>query len=79
MSGARLRCTIPPRLARTRRCALWLLLAAFYLLPWLRRDGRQALLFDLPLRAWTCSAGPCGRTTSAGGGWRYAPRPPHWR
>ncbi|WP_246432281.1 hypothetical protein [Xanthomonas theicola] len=58
MSGARLRCTIPPRLARTRRCALWLLLAAFYLLPWLRRDGRQALLFDLPaprldLFGWT--------------------------
>jgi len=42
----------PPRgrYARLRRCSLWLLFAAFYLLPWLRWDGRQALRFDLPAR-----------------------------
>ncbi len=44
--------TAPPRgrYARLRRCSLWLLFAAFYLLPWLRWDGRQALRFDLPAR-----------------------------
>jgi polyferredoxin len=35
---------------RLRRNLLWALFAAFYLLPWLRWDGRQALLLDLPAR-----------------------------
>ncbi|WP_081275067.1 4Fe-4S dicluster domain-containing protein [Xanthomonas graminis] len=38
------------RYTRLRRCSLWLLFAAFYLLPWLRWNGRQALRFDLPAR-----------------------------
>ncbi|QNH21663.1 4Fe-4S dicluster domain protein [Xanthomonas sp. GW] len=38
------------RYARLRRSSVWLLFAAFYLLPWLRWDGRQALRFDLPAR-----------------------------
>lgn len=38
------------RYTRARRSVLWLLFAAFYLLPWLRWDGRQALLLDLPAR-----------------------------
>lgn len=45
----------PPRRAaraplRWRMALSCALLGAFYLLPWLRWDGRQALLFDLPAR-----------------------------
>ena len=33
-----------------RTVAVWWLLGMFYLFPWLRWDGRQAVLFDLPAR-----------------------------
>ncbi|MCC5869201.1 MAG: cytochrome c oxidase accessory protein CcoG [Gammaproteobacteria bacterium] len=36
--------------ARLRVAAVWLLLGAYYLVPWLRWDDRQAVLFDLPAR-----------------------------
>ena len=36
--------------ARLRLAAVWLLLGAYYLGPWLRWDDRQAVLFDLPAR-----------------------------
>ncbi len=36
--------------ARLRVAAVWLLLGIFYGLPWLRWEGRQAVLFDLPAR-----------------------------
>ncbi len=36
--------------ARLRVAAVWLLLGIFYGLPWVRFDGRQAVLFDLPAR-----------------------------
>ncbi|MCC5860407.1 MAG: cytochrome c oxidase accessory protein CcoG [Gammaproteobacteria bacterium] len=36
--------------ARLRVAAVWLLLGIFYGLPWLRFEGRQAVLFDLPAR-----------------------------
>lgn len=48
--------TPPPSPSRARARLRWrpllslMLLAGFYLLPWLRWDGRQALLFDLPGR-----------------------------
>ncbi|MBB5207114.1 4Fe-4S dicluster domain-containing protein [Chiayiivirga flava] len=35
---------------RLRTLAVWWLLGMFYLFPWLRWDGRQAVLFDLPAR-----------------------------
>jgi polyferredoxin len=38
------------RLQRLRHTAVIWLLGMFYLLPWLRWDGRQAVLFDLPAR-----------------------------
>jgi polyferredoxin len=38
------------RLRRLRMAALIVLLGLFYLIPWLRWDGRQAVLFDLPAR-----------------------------
>jgi polyferredoxin len=38
------------RWARLRKLAVFVLLGAFYLLPWLAWDGRQAVLFDLPAR-----------------------------
>ncbi len=38
------------RFARLRRLAMFVLLGAFYLGPWLVWDGRQAILFDLPAR-----------------------------
>jgi cytochrome c oxidase accessory protein FixG len=38
------------RFATLRRIAMFVLLGAFYIGPWLRWDGRQALLFDLPAR-----------------------------
>ncbi|MCI2261885.1 4Fe-4S dicluster domain-containing protein [Xanthomonas indica] len=44
-------CPAPPhRYTQLRRSALWLLFAAFYLLPWLHWQSRQALLLDLPAR-----------------------------
>ncbi len=41
---------ISGRFDRLRRFAVFGLLALFYLVPWLRWDGRQAVLFDLPAR-----------------------------
>ncbi|HZD53266.1 MAG TPA: cytochrome c oxidase accessory protein CcoG [Woeseiaceae bacterium] len=38
------------RFARLRRLAMFALLGLFYAGPWLRWDGRQAVLFDLPAR-----------------------------
>ena len=38
------------RFANLRVSAAWFLLGIFYGLPWLRWDGRQAILFDLPAR-----------------------------
>ena len=37
-------------LSRSRITAAWVLLGLFYGLPWLRWEGRQAILFDLPAR-----------------------------
>jgi len=41
---------IDGRFARLRLTAVFVLLGLFYLVPWLRWDGRQAVLFDLPAR-----------------------------
>jgi polyferredoxin len=41
---------IDGRFQRLRRVAVWVLLGMFYAFPWLRWDGRQAVLFDLPAR-----------------------------
>ncbi len=41
---------IAGRFATLRISAAWLLLGLFYGLPWLRWNGRQAILFDLPAR-----------------------------
>jgi cytochrome c oxidase accessory protein FixG len=41
---------IDGRFARLRLAAVFMLLGLFYLVPWLRWDGRQAVLFDLPAR-----------------------------
>jgi cytochrome c oxidase accessory protein FixG len=38
------------RFTRLRLTAAWVLLGLFYLLPWVRWNDRQALLFDLPAR-----------------------------
>jgi cytochrome c oxidase accessory protein FixG len=38
------------RFQRLRVGVVWLLLGLYYGLPWLRWDGRQAVLFDLPAR-----------------------------
>ena len=38
------------RFATLRRIAMFVLLGAFYLAPWLTWGGRQAILFDLPAR-----------------------------
>jgi cytochrome c oxidase accessory protein FixG len=38
------------RYTRLRLTAAWVLLGLFYLLPWIRWNGRQAILFDLPAR-----------------------------
>jgi cytochrome c oxidase accessory protein FixG len=38
------------RFTRLRLTAAWVLLGLFYLLPWVRWNGRQAILFDLPAR-----------------------------
>lgn len=41
---------IDGRFARLRLAAVFVLLGLFYLVPWLRWDDRQAVLFDLPAR-----------------------------
>jgi len=41
---------IDGRFQRLRTMAVFALLGIFYLFPWLRWDGRQAVLFDLPAR-----------------------------
>ena len=41
---------IDGRFARLRIAAVFVLLGLFYLLPWVRWDGHQAVLFDLPAR-----------------------------
>jgi len=38
------------RYATLRNLAVWVLLGIYYLLPWVRWDDRQAVLFDLPAR-----------------------------
>ena len=38
------------RYTRLRVTAAWVLLGLFYVLPWVRWNGRQAILFDLPAR-----------------------------
>jgi len=38
------------RFARLRVCAVIALLGLFYVMPWARWNGRQAVLFDLPAR-----------------------------
>jgi cytochrome c oxidase accessory protein FixG len=38
------------RFQRWRTIAAWVLLGIFYLIPWIRWGGRQAVLFDLPAR-----------------------------
>ncbi len=38
------------RFQRLRAIAVWVLLGMFYLFPWLKWDGRQSVLFDLPAR-----------------------------
>ncbi|HSE11617.1 MAG TPA: 4Fe-4S dicluster domain-containing protein [Rudaea sp.] len=38
------------RFARLRLAAVFVLLGLFYLVPWMRWDGHQAVLFDLPAR-----------------------------
>ncbi len=41
---------IAGRFQSLRKYAVFLLLGLFYVLPWVRWDGRQAVLFDLPAR-----------------------------
>ena len=41
---------IDGRFARLRLAAVFVLLGLFYIVPWLRWEGRQAVLFDLPAR-----------------------------
>ena len=41
---------IDGRFQRLRTAAVFWLLGMFYVFPWLRWDGRQAVLFDLPAR-----------------------------
>jgi polyferredoxin len=38
------------RFTRLRNLAVWVLLGIYYVFPWFRWDGRQAVLFDLPAR-----------------------------
>ncbi len=38
------------RFDRLRTLAVWALLGLFYIMPWIRWHGRQAVLFDLPAR-----------------------------
>jgi cytochrome c oxidase accessory protein FixG len=41
---------ISGRFQRLRVIAVWALLGLYYVLPWIRWEGRQAVLFDLPAR-----------------------------
>jgi cytochrome c oxidase accessory protein FixG len=41
---------IAGRFQRLRVIAVWVLLGIYYVLPWIRWEGRQAVLFDLPAR-----------------------------
>jgi len=41
---------ISGRFQRLRAIAVWVLLGIYYVLPWIRWEGRQAVLFDLPAR-----------------------------
>jgi len=41
---------IDGRFQHLRTVAAWVLLGIFYAIPWLRWNGRQAVLFDLPAR-----------------------------
>ncbi len=41
---------ISGRFARLRALAVWVLLGLFYVVPWVRWDDRQMVLFDLPAR-----------------------------
>jgi len=41
---------IKGRYATLRRISMFVLLGIFYIGPWIRWDGRQAVLFDLPAR-----------------------------
>ena len=41
---------ISGRFQRLRVIAVWVLLGLYYVLPWIRWEGRQAVLFDLPAR-----------------------------
>jgi len=41
---------ISGRFQRLRAIAVWVLLGLYYVLPWIRWEGRQAVLFDLPAR-----------------------------
>jgi len=41
---------IDGRFQRLRTTAAWVLLGIFYVIPWIRWSGRQAVLFDLPAR-----------------------------
>jgi cytochrome c oxidase accessory protein FixG len=41
---------IDGRFQHLRTAAAWVLLGIFYAIPWLRWNGRQAVLFDLPVR-----------------------------
>jgi len=41
---------ISGRFASLRSLAVWVLLGIFYLVPWMRWDDRQMVLFDLPAR-----------------------------
>ena len=41
---------ISGRFQRLRTIAAWVLLGIYYVLPWIRWEGRQAVLFDLPAR-----------------------------
>ncbi len=38
------------RFQRLRAIAVWVLLGMYYVFPWLKWDGRQSVLFDLPAR-----------------------------
>ena len=45
--------------ANLRKLAVFLLLGLYYGLPWIRWDGQQALLFDLPARYFSFHLGLC--------------------